>query len=273
MTDICNPAYRLHTILTKIRNANADISLRDNLRPLLDAETHAEVFTSIGRLLALPDETEKALIDAANRTGLDVNSAQFMFYRRWHPTVSKALHTAFYNLAGPTSAVSRVIDVEEMASLEAAHYWLQNLTTHPPVTTATLVELRERVTQLIAEIYGSNDLDEQLRYFVTEQLGRVIAALDAAELVGTRVVQSSADEVHGAMIRTLTNTGIPTTPEGRTLLQKVGKLLAAITLATGAAGGMLVLPSQAKEAWEVFAGEASSTLSDQPASTATNTQR
>lgn len=263
VTDINNPAHRLHDALVQMKSFSPDVALKSSLEQFFGTERQNQLLRKLAMLTKLPEEAMDAITDVANRQELDLNGPQVTLYRGWYSNIVRAFGS-FETLGNPTSTVIRVYSSADLNSLHAAAFWIAP--EYPPANAENdIATLRDRAVELAQLVRECSDLPADLRSALLQQIGRITSALDEAWLIGTQGLRTASDVAYGAIIRTLTHTGLPETQPGRTVLHRVGQFVTAVGLVTGTIGGIAALPGQVESAVQVFTGTDALPAIEQPA--------
>ncbi|MGF0313104.1 hypothetical protein [Rhodococcus sp. IEGM1428] len=264
MTDINNPAHRLHGALTAMKqNLHPDVALISALPNLFQTDRQDELFRNLATLAALPEQALNAIAAVATNQNVPTDGPQYSLYTAWYPKVRRAFDN-LNSLASATSTVIRIYDEADLHSLQAAAFWISPQ--YPPTADQNdIAALRDRAVELAQLVRDCNELPNALKVALLDHIARLTTALDRAWLTGTSGLRSASDEAYGAIIRTLTHTGQPETPRGRTTLQRVGQFVTAVGLITGTLGGIVALPGQVESAVHVFTGTDALPAVEQPA--------
>ncbi|SNS54867.1 hypothetical protein [Rhodococcoides kyotonense] len=263
MTDINNPAHRLHHVLVQMKSLNPDIALKTTLEQFFETQRQNQLLRKLAMLTQLPEKAMDAITAVANRQELDLNGPQVTLYRSWYSNVVAAFKK-LDSLGSPTSTVNRAYTTADLNSLQAAAFWISHQ--YPPTNAEDdIAVLRDRALDMAQLVRDCADLPADLRSALLQQIGRITSALDEAWLIGTEGLRTASDVAYGAIIRTLTHTGLPETQQGRTALHRVGQFVTAVGLVTGTIGGIAALPGQVESAVQVFTGTDALPTIEQPA--------
>jgi hypothetical protein len=257
MTDVRNPADRLFAVITEFKASRQDSSIRQVVTTALHSDSDQAVLRDLATVVGLPHDASEAIDDAAHQA--EITERERVFYQKWRQNVSTGFDQ-LWNLSAPIQAVCQQISDADMSNLEAAALWLTNQLGSTPTSQADLAELRERATDLLAEVEATSALPLQLKVALVDQLQKIINALRSADFAGVTVLTDSSDQAVGAIVRTLSQTGVPSDEEGLTVLQKVTRFVAAVGIVAATVGSVLALPGHASDALELFApdGQAAS---------------
>lgn len=250
MTDLRDPAARLHAVLVQLRWGNTTaVTIKDRVRAAFDARSDAEIFERLSAIVALPTLASEAIMEAADKQ--DVSADERAFYLQWHPSVQAGLGQIF-SLDAALVNVTRHIGDQELAQLQAASFWLRRSLRGGLVTDSDLGTLRETAERLMQDIEGSTALADDLKLALIAQLQKILDALRAATISGVAALTDAGDTARGAIIRVLMQTPAPTDPQGQSLLKRFAAYIATLAAVVGVTGGILQIPGQAAEAFAVL---------------------
>ncbi len=205
----------------------------------LPARDSVGMHRRIALLVALPDEVEQAFVhlDQESR-GLWLRHLPAVreSFSRFPQAGSIALSTFRSGLSG-----------EVLYSVEAAATVLRARWTAVLPEQDTLDTVTERLLELLREVRLAEDLDEEMREFLTRQLSALLRGVQTVKVGGRAAMEDALDVVVGALVRRSDITvRAPETAPG--IWQRFGTAVAGFALVLEVSLHALGLPAAVRDA-------------------------
>ncbi|EGD45061.1 hypothetical protein NBCG_00597 [Nocardioidaceae bacterium Broad-1] len=135
-------------------------------------------------------------------------------------------------------SLTRQIDAGGYRGLEMIDLHLHTNRPQTWISDETRTSLLDQVRALIAEIDGTDELDEETKDFILLRLAAVVKALLDVMVTGTPAIELATDALYGSIRR---RPDIWDRIAGTKFAQRLGKLAGALALALSSAGGVPAL--------------------------------
>ena len=219
-----NSAQRLHDALSNLRGASSNQTAIDVWPGVfqLSGATRSQILIQIGEFLALVEVVKSEVADIAYAAEMSQE-----LLSEWVPQLDDAIQN--FTLEGPISRFAGRITDTLLYGLRICAALFER---HRPEKIISLDDVQE--LSLSARALRQEALDapisSDLKSFVVDRLGDVIAALDAYPILGVSGLESSFERLLGSMIRhPQTWEKVGAEPIGKKIFKYVKKMGAVLT--------------------------------------------
>lgn len=182
-----NPAARLLALLERARTISKGVNCEDAWETLLDAKANKPLLMArLGKVMELPQQTLNAFSDSfpnhSNTTS------------HWMIQVNAAF--THQNLKGTWESFRSHIDTHTILYLTMTSQLLETKSNTTLIADESLLELRDRLNELLVEILDS-DQPVELKKYVSRVLRKLIESIDEYKLTGALPVLDSIEMTFG----------------------------------------------------------------------------
>jgi hypothetical protein len=192
MSSTDNPAGRLYGMLSALKTKEQSDSIHtwQGWSELLGTAEQPELFERYARVVALPDQIDAQLKRLGYTEGgltshLPGLKGQLADSTTWAQALSSSMSRISDAAMGQLNSASDVLS-------------LSPITREPDVDQVELDDIGNDIRSLLEDIGGANDLDNELRLFLSDHLYTILRAIDGFGISGIVGLKRVMDETVGA---------------------------------------------------------------------------
>ena len=170
-----NPAARLVSIFEKGKKIPSNTNCREAWKQILGpVESDVMLFSRLGKIMELPEQTIQALVDGFPNQG---NT-----WSHWAGQVNQGFSAQ--NLNASWDSFINHIDAHSITYLTLASDLLQSKSNTKLIADEQIGSVRERFQALYEEVLTSEDIPDEIKKYVVRYLRKILIGIDEYHLTG-----------------------------------------------------------------------------------------